>query len=150
MPIIVMNNTDYNIYKKNKKDYIRIKSENDFELIKPKLFQNIYKLYNRQIETKEYLDSYIEFIKNNERDNDKLPKIDKTKLRIMTYNVHGFTDTMKTPIDNKRFIEMIQIIQPSILCLQEVIFNHPVVKELGTMYEIFFVKLILKISETCS
>lgn len=57
-----------------------------------------------------------------------IPTVQKGIMRIMSYNVHRFSNAHKKPTDQE-MIRIIQTLNPTILILQEAENNHPIIKK---------------------
>jgi endonuclease/exonuclease/phosphatase family metal-dependent hydrolase len=68
-----------------------------------------------------------------------IPAIEKQTVRIMSYNVHRFSNAHKKPTEHE-MVNIIQTINPTIVILQEAENNHPIIKrfkELGYNHHTF-------------
>lgn len=61
-----------------------------------------------------------------------IPAIEKRTMRIMSYNVHRFSNAHKKPTDQE-IVKVIQRINPTIIILQEAETNHPAINNLNKL-----------------
>lgn len=112
-------------YNKYKNKYLNLKS-NKITVNKNDDIQQVYDFIKRtNYKTKdEYVDNFNRFVKVNEILNDQIGVRDNGTLRIMTFNVHSFTNAQNETIDPNVYIELFEKINADVICLQECHMNY--------------------------
>jgi len=96
--------------------------------------------YDKARASKEFSkQNFAKVVKQLEKLNAEIPKPSSDKLRVMTYNVHFFTDSQGNNSE-KEILEVIEKTGPDILILEEAKTDNPVIgqlKKLGYEHSIF-------------
>jgi endonuclease/exonuclease/phosphatase family metal-dependent hydrolase len=81
----------------------------------------------------DYISSFNQYIDDNQKLNENI-KVENTKLRITSFNVHSFSDYLNIKFNIEKFISIINEIDADILCLQEVIYPSIYIDKLKEIY----------------
>ena len=89
---------------------------NNYHFVKPK----IWKISERNTRVKQFRDVFVEDMERLHLFNDTIT--DKgNSLRLMTYNIHFWTEPHEREINHDRVMQIVDDMKPDILCLQEVL-----------------------------